>query len=95
MNNSPGQSEVFRQLTSDLEKLQAEIKHERALRQEAEADYALLKLHYEQAINYIKESLHRGSKNQGSGCAFLILLIFLLFMLLFYFISIDAPMPNN
>jgi hypothetical protein len=90
MHDSQVQDDIYKQLKSDIEQLRAEIKHERALRREAEANYESLKHQYEQAIEYIKNSGHKGSSNQGNSCLFVILLIASLCILILYFMTINV-----
>ncbi len=88
MHNSQVQNDVYKQLKSDIEQLRAEIKQERALRLEVEANYELLKQHYEQAICYIQKPVHRNSSNNDSGC------FFGLFITLFFFFNVLFDSKN-
>jgi hypothetical protein len=89
MNNLLEQNGIVEQLTSDLEKLQIELKQEKKLREEIEANYELLSNQYEQAIVYI-QSLRRPSSNkEGAGCLFFTFITILIFTL-FYFIVTGA-----
>ena len=82
MINNLEQNEKIETLTVEIEKLKAEIAHEKALKEALEEEYQLLNYQFEEAIKYIK-TVKQAQSGKGYGCLLICLLALTLLILLF------------
>ena len=82
MINNLEQNEKIETLTVEIEKLKAEIAHEKALKEALEDEYQLLNYQFEEAVKYII-TLKKAQSNRGSGCLLVFFLILILLVLFF------------
>ena len=82
MINNLEQNDKVETLTVEIEKLKAEIAHEKALKEALEEEYQLLNYQFEEAIKYIK-ILKKRQSNGGSGCILVFIVLLILFLLYF------------
>ena len=82
MINSLEQDEKIETLTLEIERLKAEIAHEKALKEALEDEYQLLNYQFEEAVNYIK-TIKQAQSGKGYGCLLICLLVLALFVLIF------------
>ena len=82
MINNLEQNEKIETLTVEIEKLRAEIAHEKALKEALEDEYQLLNYQFEEAVKYIK-MLKKAQTGKGYGCFLICLLVLILFVLIF------------
>ena len=76
------QNEKVETLTLEIERLRAEIAHEKALKEALEEEYQLLNYQFEEAVKYIK-TIKQGQSGKGYGCLLICLLVLTLFVLIF------------
>ena len=89
MINNLEQNEKIETLTVEIEKLRAEIAHEKALKEALEEEYQLLNYQFEEAVKYIK-ALKKEQSNRGNGCLLVFILLVVLLILFFILTNSDA-----
>ena len=82
MINNLEQNEKIETLTVEIEKLRAEIAHEKALKEALEDEYQLLNYQFEEAVKYIK-MLKKAQTGKGYGSLLIFILLLALLILLF------------
>ena len=82
MINNLEQDEKIETLTLEIERLKAEIAHEKALKEALEEEYQLLNYQFEEAVKYII-TLKKAQSNRGTGCLLIFILLLALLILFF------------
>ena len=89
MINNLEQNEKIETLTLEIERLKAEIAHEKALKEALEDEYQLLNYQFEEAVKYII-TLKKTQSNRGSGCLLIVILLLALLVLFFMLANSSA-----
>ena len=82
MINNLEQDEKIETLTLQIERMKAEIAHEKALKEALEDEYQLLNYQFEEAVQYIK-TIKQAPSGKSYGCLLICLLVLTLFVLIF------------
>ena len=89
MINNLEQNEKIETLTLEIERLKAEIAHEKALKEALEDEYQLLNYQFEEAVKYIK-MLKKAQTGKGYGSLLIFILLLALLFLFFMLANSNA-----